>query len=40
MPSKTFPKMINCEAQNDKSIVAHTQVPGTTYFTVFCFIVP
>ena len=39
MPSKTFPKMVNCEAQNDKAIGAHTQVPGTTYFIVFYFIV-
>ena len=35
MPSKTFPKMVNCEAHSDKAIGAHTQVPGTAYFTVF-----
>lgn len=39
MPSKTFPKMVNCEAQNDKATGAHTQVPGTAYFTDFYFIV-
>lgn len=27
--------MVNCEAHSDKIVGAHTQVPGTAYFTVF-----